>query len=297
VPRLARRATALTASIRRSLLGLLAKSPQVFGWCRTRWSCATLALELKAQRSVHVSCETLRRWLHDLGWVWKRAKPTARDDDPERAEKLARIRRRYEQLEALGPSGKRVMLFADELDIHLLPKVGYEWTARAEQTEVWTPGKNQKAYMAGAWNAQSGQLLGCFSERKNSALFLDLLEAIDSAHPSDSFEHISVVLDNYGIHKAKAVECWLKKHPRFELLFLPAYCPKANPIERLFGDIHDHCTRNHKRRCLDELLQDVLDFIHQHRSWPYRLSSIYHEPEVSSALASLPPESPPKEAA
>jgi transposase len=50
-------------------------------------------------------------------------------------------------------------------------------------------------------------------------------------------------VDNYCIHKAKAVEQWLAHHPRFTLLWLPTYCPRANPIERVFGDVHDKGTR------------------------------------------------------
>src|SRR5436309_11727595 len=96
---------------------LVQKSPMADGWCRTRWSCATLALSLEARRGLHVSAETVRRWLHNLGWRWKRAKLTAKDNDPERAGKLARIRW---AVEVLRP--RTALLFADELDIALLPK-------------------------------------------------------------------------------------------------------------------------------------------------------------------------------
>jgi transposase len=75
----------LAPSLRRSLLALLAKAPMAEGWCRTRWSCATLALSLQARRGLQVSTETMRRWLHGLGWRWKRTKLTAKDNDPQRA--------------------------------------------------------------------------------------------------------------------------------------------------------------------------------------------------------------------
>ena len=42
------------------------------------------------------------------------------------------------------------MLFADELDIHLLPKVGYQWMEGGSKLEVMTPGSNEKHYLAGA---------------------------------------------------------------------------------------------------------------------------------------------------
>jgi hypothetical protein len=41
---------------------------------------------------------------------------------------------------------------------------------------------------------------------------------------------------------------FLLVHPRFELLYLPTSCPRANLIERAFGDVHDKCTRNHTRK-------------------------------------------------
>jgi len=85
-------------SLKRSLLSIIKRVPSSFGWCRTRWSCATLALELKARRKAKVSRETIRRWLHDVGYVWKRARHVARDDDVQRVEKLARIRATIEGL-------------------------------------------------------------------------------------------------------------------------------------------------------------------------------------------------------
>ena len=111
----------LTPSVRRSLRAVLTRAPAVYGWCRTRWSCAPLAAQLQLQRGVVVSASTIGRWRHALGWVGKRAQVVARDDDPQRVEKLARLRHMRETL------GKRaVVRFADELDIHLLPKVGYQ---------------------------------------------------------------------------------------------------------------------------------------------------------------------------
>jgi hypothetical protein len=57
-----------------------------------------------------------------------------------------------------------------------------------------------------------------------------------------------VVVDNYKIHKAQAVGRWLAVPPRFELLWLPTYGPRAHPIEPIFGDTPDKVTRNHKRK-------------------------------------------------
>ena len=276
------RQTLLSPTLRRSVLGILPSAPRLCGWCRTRWSCATVALELCGRRRISVSGETVRRWLHELGWEWKRAKFRAKDDDPGRVEKLARIRLACEQLRA-GVA----LFFADELDINLLPKVGYQWMPKGEQVEVPTPGTNEKRYLAGALDMTTGKILHCVWYRKQTGLFLDLLETLDRTHPAPLYTQLMVVVDNAKLHKAKKVQQWLVAHPRFELLYLPTYCPEANPIERAFGDVHDKCTRNHTRKRIWSLVQDVKQHLHVNGPWPYALSELYYTPEVTAAVEAL----------
>ena len=55
-----RRPTLLSPTLRRSVLGILHSAPRVWGGGRTRWSCATVALELFVRRRITVSGETVR---------------------------------------------------------------------------------------------------------------------------------------------------------------------------------------------------------------------------------------------
>ena len=277
-----RRRRVLTPSLKRSVVALLKTAPRTLGWCRTRWSCATLAVELQVRRGIEVSAETMRQWLHELGWEWKRAKVAAKDDDPERVTKLARIRLAVEQLRTGA-----ALFFADELDINLLPKVGYQWMPKGEQVEVLTPGTNEKRYLAGALDIATGTITHCVWYRKQTGLFLELLDTLDRTHPAPLFTQLTVVVDNAQLHKAKKVQHWLAAHPRVELLYLPTYCPRANPIERAFGDVHDKCTRNHTRKRIWYLLGDVKQHLRVNGPWSYALSELYYTPEVSAAVDAL----------
>jgi len=207
-----------------------------------RWSCATLALTLAVLSGTEISRESVRQELRVAGYEWKRAKLKARNDDPERARRLAQIRQIIEQRR---PS--ELILFADELDIELLAKVGYQWMLKGTQVEIPAPGKNQKHYLAGALDPWTGEMSYVLGPRKNNVLFRQLLTLLDRRF-GKHYTRIYVVVDNYSIHTAKAVGYWLDQHPRFELVFLPSYCPQANPIERAFGDVHDKCTHNHTRQ-------------------------------------------------
>jgi DDE superfamily endonuclease len=275
-----------TPSLRRSLLALRKKSPAAYGWCRTRWSCATLALQWEVQRGLRVSAETVRRCLQALDWVGKRTKLTAQDNDPQRAAKLARIRRVFERL---GP--REALLFTDELDLHLRPKVGAPWRPKATPVEVMTPGRNEQRHRAGALDLRTGQVHHCLWFRKVTGRFLDRLSRIEQSYSARRWDRIYIVADNDKIHKAKLGQHWLQQHPRFRLLFLPTDCPRAHPIERCFGDLHDKVTRNHRRKRRRDLVADRKRHLPQNGPWRYQLSEIYYATEGTQALkkqAALP---------
>jgi transposase len=286
------RTTVLLPTLRRSLVAWLKAPPRAYGWCRTRWSCATLAATCQAKRGLTVSAETLRRWVHEVGWMWKRAKLMAKDNDPHRVERLARSRFVYEPLRS-----SEALVCADELDMHLLPKVGSAWMPQGTQVAVMTPGTNEKPYLAGALDLGTGTLHPCLGPRKTTGLFRDLLQTLEAAYPAPQYQRSSVVVDHYKIHTAKAVAHWLAQHPRVTLLFLPTYGPRANPIERAFGDVHDLCTRNHTRQRLRDLVADVEAHLHLNGPWPYKLSELSYEPAVSAAVEKIAAEEQAKAAA
>jgi transposase len=86
-------------------------------------------------------------------------------------------------------------------------------------------------------------------------------------------------------------------HPRFEFLWFPTYCPRANPIERVFGDVHDKCTRHHQRQRLCDLGQDIKRPVEVNGPWQYRLSQLYNALEITAAVEPIAAEAQAKIAA
>jgi transposase len=95
------------------------------------------------------------------------------------------------------------------------------------------------------------------------------------------------VVENAKIPYAGEVEKWLAAPPRFELLYLSPYCPRANPIERAFGDVHDKGTRYHTRKRLRDFVTDVEQHLQDNGPWPYALSDLYYTAEVTAAVQAL----------
>ena len=62
--------------------------------------------------------------------------------------------------------------------------------------------------------------------------FVKLLEKILAKHPET--EKFLLYLDNARYSSKPVVKAWLAAHPQFRLVFLPAYSPNLNLIERLW---------------------------------------------------------------
>jgi putative transposase len=241
---------------------LLHKTPRDFGFFRSRWSCAALALLLWEREGIRLSAETVRRGLHQMEFVWRRPRPVVGPRDPEHETKLRRIRR----LLATVPRNETVV-FQDEVDVHLNPKIGSQWMIRGQQAEVVTPGNNEKRHLAGSLHWRTGRLLlSPPGMRRNAQLFLAHLDDLRSQ--LRGFTKIHVICDNARFHDCKAVRAYLAKWAhRIELHYLPKYAPETNPIERVWWHLHETITRNHRCQTLDELLDQVFDWATAHSTF------------------------------
>jgi transposase len=85
-----------------------------------------------------------------------------------------------------------------------------------------------KRYLGGALNSRTGKLVHVEAFRKNSELFIALVEAGD----------------------------------RIVLHFLSPHSPESNVIERHWKQMHDHITRNHTHRTIDSLPEAVHEVLH-----------------------------------
>jgi hypothetical protein len=176
------------------------------------------------------------------------------------------------------------LLFADELDLPLLPKTGYPWLPPGPPVEGMTPGQNEKHSWAGGWDRRSGLVHHGGGARQANQRFPDLLDTLEVRYPVNRYERISVVVDNDKIQQARPVPDGLVAPPRFALLWRPTYCPRAHPIERICGDTPDKVRRNHTRKRLRDWGADVDRHLEQNGPGPEQRSSLYPEPDVTAAM-------------
>jgi putative transposase len=227
-------------------------SPRDFGYCRSRWCCATLALVLYDTQRVKVSVETVRRCLLRENLVWRRPRPVLGPTDAQRQWKLRKIRELLRDL-----PDDEAAVFQDEVDLNLNPDIGCMWMQRGEQAEVVTPGNNVKRYLSGSMSWRTGEVVVTQGTRRNAELFVAHLE--DLRRRFRCCRRIHVICDNARFHTiegSRVVRQYMNEHAdRIVLHYLPAYSPQDNPIERVWWHLHEQITRNHRCQSIEELVK------------------------------------------
>lgn len=244
------------------LANVVPTSPREHGWANGCWTTELLSLEMVRRNWMQLHPSTIQRLLHELNFRYLRARPTLISPDPDKEAILAEIARLKVNL---GPD--EVLVYEDEMDVHLNPRIGPQWTPKGQQALVVTPGNNVKRFVAGALDHRTGKITWVTGDRKRSTLFIALVEKLVAAYPLA--RRIHIVCDNYIIHKSKITAKALAKYgDRLVLHFLPTYSPEHNPIERLWKDLHACVTRNHDAKDVDELLARVENYLSAASPYP-----------------------------
>ena len=116
--------------------------------------------------------------------------------------------------------------------------------------------------------------------------FVKLLEKLLAKHPEA--EKILLYLDNARYYSKPVVKEWLARHQQFRLVFLPAYSPNLNLIERLWKFLRKKAlNRWHKTfEAMQDAVAEVLDHLGEYRT---ELSTLMTERfaivEVEQAVA------------
>ena len=233
------------------------QTPADYHYTRPTWTQELLAKVMQYRTGVKVHRATMSRALALIGARLGRPRPTvgcpwAKSHKTRRLNELSRL------LSNLGRD--ELGFYVDEVDIHLNPKIGCDWMNRGKQKEVETPGKNVKRYLAGAMESESGRLTWVRADRKNSLLFIALIQKLAVEYADKRVIH--VILDNFKIHDSKATRAAVSAlGGKVKLHFLPPYSPDGNRIERVWLDLHANVTRNHRCRDMPELMSNVYNYL------------------------------------
>ncbi len=169
----------------------------------------------------------------------------------------------------LNPPDKALILCVDEKSqIQALERTRPSTPLRpgiaARQTHDYT--RHGTTTLFAALSMLDGKVIGDCMPRHRHQEFIRFLQIINIKTPPDLDLHL--IVDNYGTHKHKRVQSWLKRHPRFHLHFIPTSSSWLNMVERWFREITDKRIRRGSFKNVPELITTITNYIENHNQNP-----------------------------
>jgi len=142
----------------------------------------------------------------------------------------------------------------DEVSLDLEPPLRACWMKRGQQKVIPAlhPGTKRHLHFFGAYGWNNDTIDWQVADWKNSQTFIQFIEyLLVERYPTG---RIILVMDNVSYHKSAAVLAALSlfEH-RVLVIWLPAYCPELNLIERYWRHLKDLACANK----LHDSIQDV----------------------------------------
>ena len=165
--------------------------------------------------------------LKRLGYVYKKPKIIPGKADPEAQKKFIED---YEELKnRLNPGDK--ILFMDGVHPQHNTVAAYGWIKKGYEKEIKSNSGRQRLNINGALDISTYKATVTYEETLNAVTILTLFKKLRKAYKKVG--KLYIICDNAGYYKTEAVGL-VAKSLNIELVFLPAYSPNLNLIERLW---------------------------------------------------------------
>lgn len=223
---------------------------------------------VKRTFNVEYSLNGMRALLHRLGYEYKKPKLIPGNPNREEQEQFVEY---FEQFMEEKPINEEV-LFVDAVHPEHNTMAAYGWIKKGQQRNLQTNSGRQRLNLHGAINIETLEMTIVESPTVDADSTIDLLETLNQKYPGSDRLHI--ILDNAGYHYSRQVKDYLKNNERINLVFLPAYSPELNLIERVWRYFKKNVLYNKYYEGIKEFRVACIDFFQNISKNPKPLHSL-----------------------
>ena len=207
--------------------------------------------------------------LHRLGFTYKKPKVIPGKADTVKQEVFIQ---QYETTKKqLGVKDR--IYFVDATHPEHNTQAEYGWILRGKKNDKYLKTNTGRARLNlnGALDIAGKAAIVLEEKTINADAVLHLLTAIANKQKHGK---VYLILDNARYHHARIVRRWRLHHPRFVFLFLPAYSPNLNLIERLWRFFHQKVTWNSYYETFTEFKKASLTFFQNLKQYQSELETL-----------------------
>lgn len=138
--------------------------------------------------------------------------------------------------------------------------VSYSWAQKGKQPRInQKQRKRERKTLFGCLEPETGIVITDKADKGNTISFFSFLLLVVKTYHG---RKVVMVLDNVPYHHAKRLKPILERYKhRIELLYLPAYSPDLNPIERIWWYMRKKITHNRYVQNLQDRINSFDSFM------------------------------------
>ena len=128
--------------------------------------------------------------------------------------------------------------------------VSYQWSEKGKQPKIkQKQRKRERRTLFGCVEPTTGKVVTSIEQRGNTITFFKFLVKVSRQYPN---QKVVMVVDNVRYHHAKRLKPILEKYKnKLELIYLPAYSPDLNPVERIWWYMRKKISHNRYLETMD----------------------------------------------
>jgi transposase len=208
---------------------------------------------------VKYSLSGINQLLKRMNYVYKKPVLTPCKTDVSKQNEFVE---KYQQLKS-NLSENDQIYFMDGVHPQHNAIADYGWIKKGETKCLKTNNGRQRININGALNLQSQEVIIVEDETINSQTVIKTLQSILEFQ---AVGLIHVIADNAKYYHSQIVKDFLKEHPRIQFVFLPAYSPNLNSIERLWLIMKKNVVYNKFYEKFSDFREHILAFF-ENKTW------------------------------
>ena len=225
---------------------------------------------IRQQYGVLYSVSGVTDLLHRLGFSYKKPTHVPGKQDPAQQQAFLRD---YERLKAEKGENDPIY-FADATHPQHNSIPSYGWIKKGQEKELKANCGRQRLNINGAINVETWESVTGFYDTINAQATIDLFAKIEAKHPKA--DAIYIIADNARYYHSRLLQEALEG-TKIKLLFLPAYSPNLNLIERYWKFFKKKVLNNRYYETFEEFKQACQSFFRKRKKYLPELKTLLTE--------------------
>jgi transposase len=257
---------------------VLHSTPEEHGYDTLLWTRDILAELLQGKFGIKVTGRTVSLHLKTLNLSYQKPEYQAAEQDPDKVACFLEVK--FPMIQRLADRIGADIAFEDEAGIGVQTRSGLTWGEKGKTPVVIRTDARGGFNILSTVSAEGILRYSVIEGSLNSDRYIIFLKHLLRGRKKP----LILIADNASFHKSRKIREFHRLHrQKFKIFFLPAYSPKLNPDEQVWGEIKNHKIGRQPVKNKPDLKRRVFSALASLQKTTQRIISFFALPDTNYA--------------